>query len=76
MKDIVITRNRIKKEVFSLAVMFLIALCLNIFAIIAYDTNWSELITELPFVVVIALVLYLCYTMVRIIIVLIKAGFR
>ncbi len=76
MREILITSNRLKKELVSLAIMLLIALSLNVYAIIAYHTKWSELITELPVVLLIALVLYIFYTIIRIIIVLIRAGFR
>lgn len=76
MKEIVITRSRIKKEIISLIAMFLIALSLNVIAIIAYHTNWSELITEMPFVLGITVVLYVFFTFLRIIVVLIRSAFN
>lgn len=76
MKEIVISSSRIKKEIIHLTVMFLIASGLNVLAIASYHTNWSELITELPFVLAITLVLYVFDAVLRIIFFLIRAGFR
>lgn len=76
MKEIVISRRRLKKEISLLTVMFLIASGLNVLAIASYHTHWSELITELPVVLVITLVLYVFYAGLRIIFFLIRAGFR
>lgn len=46
MKDIVITSRRQKKEIIILCSCIVIAVLLNIYAIILYQTLWSELWTQ------------------------------
>lgn len=72
MKDIVITKQRQKTEIITVIVCFVIAFALNVYAIITYDAPWSELFWSLGFVAVTTAILYAAWTVVRVIIYLIK----
>lgn len=72
MKDIVITPLRIRKELITLLVLFLIGFIANIVAIIVYKTHFIEIITSVPYVVLFSLVAYLFWLLVRIIFYLIS----
>ncbi len=76
MKDITITKKRQKKELLTLAVCFVVAFCLNIYAIAAYGGNWNELFWSLGFVVTAAVVIYLIWSFVRFIAYLIRSTFN
>lgn len=58
MKDIVFSAKRQKTELLLFCICLLIAVGLNIYAIIAYHTEWSELWTQLLWVAVIGCILY------------------
>ena len=66
MKDIVITSKRIKKEIAWFAGCFAIAFITNIVVIIIYKTPWHEIFSQIGYVVVIALVLYMLLLLIRI----------
>jgi hypothetical protein len=72
MKQIIIAPKRIKKELYSLLVCFIVANLLNIYAIITYQTAIAELLSMLGYVTVFAVVLYLLWTIIRIIFYLIR----
>ncbi|MBN1927894.1 MAG: hypothetical protein JW798_18825 [Prolixibacteraceae bacterium] len=72
MKDIVITPLRIRKELITLLVLFLIGFIANIVAIIVYKTHFIEIITSVPYVVLFSLVAYFLWLLVRIIFYLIS----
>jgi hypothetical protein len=72
MKEIIIAPKRIKKELYSLLVCFVVANLLNIYAIITYQTAIAELLSMLGYVTVFAVVLYLLWTIIRIIFYLIR----
>lgn len=65
MKDIKITVRRQKTELKTFFVCFLVAFCLNVYSIIAYDGKWKELFCSLGFVVASALTIYVLWTVVR-----------
>lgn len=58
MKDLVLSGVRIKRELLLLLVFVVVALLLNVFAIIRYDTSWAELVTQLHIVAALGVVLY------------------
>lgn len=66
MKDIKISAKRQKQELLTLLVCIVIAELLNVYAIIAYDGKWSQLITSIGYVLVFGLLLYLSWTALRI----------
>lgn len=65
MKDIIITGRRVRTELITLLVCFVIAFGLNVYAIATYDGKWSELFWSLGFVVAAAGVLYVVWGVVR-----------
>ncbi len=65
MKDIVITKKRQKIELITLAVCFVIAFALNIYAIIAYGGKWDELFWSLGFVVTATFIIYIMWSVLR-----------
>ena len=59
MKETIITGKRKKQEILVLAICLGIACILNILSILVYKTDYKELYSELPTVIIIALLLYL-----------------
>ena len=59
MKETIITVKRKKHEILFLAICLGIACILNILSILVYKTDYKELYSELPTVIIIALLLYL-----------------
>lgn len=58
MKDIIISVKRQKTEIRLFCVCLLIAVALNVYSIISYNTEWSELWTQFWWVLVIGCGLY------------------
>ena len=58
MKEIVITAEKQKKELFILLGCFIGAIVLNIIGIISYNTNWKELYTQWFTLLVLTVALY------------------
>lgn len=58
MKDIVISGRWIVREALILAVCFVVALGVNVYAILRYGTEWKELFTTLPITAVLALLIF------------------
>ncbi len=75
MKDIIITKKRQKTELITLAACFAVAFVMNIYAIARYDGDWSELFLSLGFVVTAAAILYIVWTVLRLIIHFVKSLF-
>lgn len=67
MKDITIriSRRRQRHEIITLAVCFAVAFLTNVYAIVAYDAPWTELLTSLFFVITFTVVLYVVWGCVR-----------
>jgi hypothetical protein len=76
MKDIIIPVQRQKKELRILLICFACSFLLNIAAIIIYKTSWAEVITQLGYVFIIALALYVLIAIIRLIIYLISTLFK
>ena len=72
MKETVITPGRKKRELYILLFCTIAAYLLNVVGIIKYGSPAKELITQLPLVLLVALILYLALALVRIIIYLIS----
>jgi hypothetical protein len=58
MKDVVISSKRIKREGLILFFCFLVANLTNLYAIFAYQTAFSELISQIGYVCLFTLALY------------------
>lgn len=66
MKDIIIKGAIIRRELLFLLLSIIIAFGMNIYAIITFETSWAELLTQLPFIILITLVIYLIILFARI----------
>jgi len=75
MKEIIISRARSKTEIITLFICFILACLTNLGAIIFYKSPAIELITSLGYVIVFALVLYILWTLIRLIVYAIKRLF-
>lgn len=67
MKDLIITAKRIKIELLTFLICFVIANLLDLYAIIAYNTAYSELYTQIWPVLLFAAALYIFWSMLRVI---------
>lgn len=65
MKDIIITGKRIKVELLTLLACFIIAEALNVYAIIKYNTKFSEIISTLGYILIFTVALYVAWTIIR-----------
>ncbi len=74
MKDlnIVIKGRRIKLEITIIAFCLLFALLVNLYAIVRFDSPWSEIVTSLHYVVAVGVFTYLVIGLLRFILQLIK----
>lgn len=72
MKDIVITSKALKRELFVLLGCFLAAFCCNIYAVLHYSRPAIELLSQIGYVVVCALVIYVILWVIRLIILLVR----
>ncbi len=68
MPNIYISHRRIRVELVSLAVCFLIATGLNIYAIIHYKSPFSELWTSILYVLMATAFFYAVWTLLRLIV--------
>jgi len=76
MKDIVIKKKRIKKELKVLLICFVISFLSSIWAVFKYKAPAIEILTSLHYVIVAAIVLYFIYSFLRIIGFLVMKIFR
>lgn len=67
MKDLIITSGRLKKEMIIISSCFTTAFLINVAAIIMYKTPWHEMFTQIGYVIVITIVLYLVVAFFRLI---------
>jgi uncharacterized membrane protein len=67
MNDIVITAQRVKIEIFTFIFCFFIAFSINLYAIIRYNTSFVELFTSIGYILVTAIVLYIFWSLLRIV---------
>ena len=76
MKDIIITSKRLKKELYILLGCSIAAFAINILAIIIYKTSWVEAFSQIGYVLVIAVFLYVLIAVLRFIFKVIRKAFR
>lgn len=72
MKDITITSKRLKKESTIFIVCFIIAFIINVVSIFIYKTSWFEMFTQIGYVTIISIVLYLLFVPIRVVISLVR----
>jgi len=72
MKDVLITPNQLKKELLYWFLSLAMAVLLNIYSIIKYQTSWLEMVTQAGYVLVLSLVIYLILALGRILVIVIK----
>lgn len=72
MKDTIITVERKKTEIRTFGICFLLANLVNIYAIVAYATSIKEIVTQIGYVFLLAVVLYLLRSILLIVYILIK----
>ena len=76
MKDLLISGRRIAREWLIFLGCFVVALGLNVFAIIKYKTEWKELLTTLHITLAVALIIYVLFGILRILLCGIAQLFR
>jgi len=76
MKDHIITAKYQKKEFRILLFCFVFVFLLNIAAVIIYKSPWLEIFTEIGYVLLITMVLYFLFLLIRMIIFFIKTLFH
>lgn len=68
MKDILLKSSRIKKELIIWMVCLVAAIALNIYSILKYKTDWSELLGQLHVVIAIAFIIYFVVLVLRLLV--------
>ncbi len=68
MKDSIISAKSKKRELNIFIIAFVVAFILNIISIIAYNTDWIEVLSALHYVLLFAIVLYIIQGIIRLII--------
>lgn len=71
MKDLVISARCIRRELHFAAAAFLVAFAANLYAVVHFDRPWYELLTQLGYVVVITVVIYLLLWIPRLLVALV-----
>jgi hypothetical protein len=67
MKDTVISANRKKTELIIFAGCLLLAILLNVYAIVSYNTQWKELYSTWYVMILLSLVFYFLILVLRLI---------
>lgn len=65
MNDVIITGRRLRCELWTAGFCLFLAILVNGYAIIAYKTPWSELVTAWRMTLAVAAVLYVLWGVVR-----------
>ncbi len=76
MKDLTITKKRQKTEIVTLLACFVVAFAFNIYAIIEYKAPVKEIATSIFYVLTFAIVLYVAWTILRILFYIIKYALK
>lgn len=72
MKDIIITKKRIKKELSVFVFCFFVGTLTNAGAILYYNSAWSELFTSLHYVLIATVFIYLLSGFIRVLYYIVK----
>jgi len=65
MNDLIIRAKTLKREGVILIILFVVSFLVNLYAVIAFDGSYLELFTQIGWVLVITLVLYLVIALIR-----------
>lgn len=65
MKDIIITSKIIKREIYVWLCALIAAQLMNVYAIVKFDTQWRELYSQLGYILMLSIVLYLLIALLR-----------
>ena len=76
MKDTVITANVKRREIFLAAGCFLAAFLVNVYAIIRFGTPWTEMFTQIGYVIVLSVIIYAVVWVIRLCIMAVMALIR
>jgi hypothetical protein len=76
MKDVIVKGNFLKRELKVFLACFIIAFGVNVYSIIAYNTEWLELLTALHIILLLAGLIYIVTGILRTIFWLIILPFR
>lgn len=76
MKDLVIKGKWLKRELIFLALIFLLALIVNVIGIVKHDTKWIEMLSQIHVVIILTLILYFLMWLIRLIIFVVILPFR
>jgi hypothetical protein len=68
MKDIIITSKIIKREIYVWVCALIAAQLMNVYAIVKYNTQWRELYSQLGYILMLSIVLYLLIAMIRLLV--------
>jgi hypothetical protein len=68
MKDVLISGRRIGREFMIFVGCFVIAFAVNVYSIIKFKTAWSELLTTFHITLLLAVVIYVLFGVLRLII--------
>jgi len=68
MSDIIIKEKTIKRELVFFLLSLIIAFGMNVYAIIVFDTAWTELVSKLHIVLSLSIIIYLLTLIIRAII--------
>ena len=75
MEDLTIKGKRIKKEFIILMICVLVAFGINIYSILVYKTQWVELWTYLPTVILLGIMIYFILAALRFLVYVIRKVF-
>lgn len=65
MKDIIITSKIIKREIYVWVCALIAAQLMNVYAIVKFETQWRELYSQLGYILMLSIVLYLLIALLR-----------
>ena len=68
MKDIIIPGRRIARELLIFIGCIVIALIVNVYAILKYKTEWKELFTTLHITIAVGVVIYILLALLRLVV--------
>ncbi len=68
MKDIVISGRDIRRELWFWLASFCISFVINIIAVVRFDRPWTELVSQIGYVVVISVLIYFLLWVIRLLV--------